>query len=768
MRYWVYINDKVIEMPFEEGELSAIKGFNGNTLICKETPAPGEAQEWVPAKMLIEAYKQPVPPPPPPPQVIAKFKEESKAQESKATILSSNIFGEDNKKEEKEPQAEGYKTNLTEAIFPQEQDALSEEEKLKEELFQEPPTEIVSIDEVEEIDVDSHASDKIESEEEILKTAIKTIVSPKPKKKEDNSLHAVDIANNTNIDLSDVATDEENAENKQEEQEGQESEQQPEQQENKTENFDQTALTRLGNKKPLTRLFDSEPVEEEVPAPQEEQKEPSVHNEPTVEQEALTDNEEEFEAQEEISLDEDSSGIISKTEEAEKKEPYVEEIVSQDIVEEIPQEKPEEKEIEEAFVTTPAFTAEEPENTKEDKKEIEEENPAPETESILEAMPSTVSTTEEHPTTLDELTGRYPIEQEEQAQPAPQEEKKDDVFIPAEVHPDVIVEEVKEEETKQKENPAEVPAQETATLDKDNFLNTFSSDIETVFLDQPTAFISDYIPPEETSEEKEEQAQAQNASKEGEAKEEILDIKSSQGQHQVSLQNVRRVKPAAIKTVPMVEGEQVDPFSQTQIRNIENAEEAIAKVERNENYLNIFKTFILVIVLMVMALSVLGLISYFDILPKNFSPLHAISSLMPSKDKKEKQPAKVKENKLTPEEIALQDLKEAEVLRINKIISEVKEYKLPEGITLEEKIKLLHPAEFSKLEWSASQLPTDLTYYSVKVTSPTNPEGYASVNYRFNYNTVTYTVEATTSEATNIMIKPYNASAQQQAQASTK
>ena len=141
---------------------------------------------------------------------------------------------------------------------------------------------------------------------------------------------------------------------------------------------------------------------------------------------------------------------------------------------------------------------------------------------------------------------------------------------------------------------------------------------------------------------------------------------------------------------------------------------------------------------------------------------------MPSKDKKEKQTSKVKENKLTPEEVALQDLKEAEVLRINKIISEVKEYKLPEGITLEEKIKLLHPAEFNKLEWAASQLPTDLTYYSVKVTSPTNPEGYASVNYRFNYNTVTYTVEATTSEATNLMIKPYEANAQQQAQASTK
>ena len=111
-------------------------------------------------------------------------------------------------------------------------------------------------------------------------------------------------------------------------------------------------------------------------------------------------------------------------------------------------------------------------------------------------------------------------------------------------------------------------------------------------------------------------------------------------------------------------------------------------------------------------------------------------------------------NKLTPEELALKDLKDAETLRINKIISEVKNYKLIDGRTLEEKIKLLHPNVYDTLKWEASQLPTDLTYYSVTVTSPANPEGFSQVNYRFNYNTVTYTVEATTSESNNVMVAP--------------
>lgn len=735
MRYWVYINDRVIEMPFEEGELSVIKGFNGNTLICKETPAPGEAQEWMPAKMLIEAYKQPVPPPPPPPQIIAKFAQQEApapaAKESKSTILSGNIFG-DSRENNNIPvgndtpytSVDTTKSNIgqTEVLSAQEQESLSETEKLKEELFNDSPVEIVSIDEVEEIDVDKHASDSIESEEEILKTAIKTLVSSKPIKKEEEKLHAIDIAHNTNIDLSDQ---EETDENKTEE---------PKQ------DSMQAELKPLGEGKTgINHLFDIDEKEPEIS--QAKPEEDNTQEQP-VENPIKEEKEEEFEPEEEISLDEDSSGIIAETEPQKEKTPE--------------ENKPEEKAIEENFVTSPALIAEEQETQA---KADEENQTLPESENILEPV---LEPEEKLPTTLDELTGRYPLEQEDASTKTPEEQtpkenaSPEPAFIPSEIHPDVIVEEIKQEEDKKEIKPEIQEQQATQQLDKDNFLTTFSSDIETVFLDQPTAFISDYIPPEETKEEDDNLPEEIPSSKE-ESKSEILDIKSSQGQQQVSLQNVRRVKPAAIKTVPMVEGQQVDPFSQTQIRDIRIAEEAMAKVERNANIVNILKTFGLIGIFLFMIVAFVALIAQIGILPKDFSPLHA---MLKGSTKEEK--VTNTNRKLSPEEIALNDLKEAEELRINKIISEVKNYKLSEGITLEEKIKLMHPGDFGKLEWAASQFPTDLTYYSVTVSSPTNPEGYTPVNYRFNYNTVTYSVEATTSEANNLMIKPYQAQTAQQ------
>ena len=745
MRYWVYINDKVIEKPFEEGELASIPGFDANTLVCKETPAEGESQEWMPAKTLIESYKQPAPPPPPNKQTIEKFasKEDSAMKESQATILSSNIFGSDKEKQEVSvgnKEAEAGKTNFTqtEAILPQEQASFEEE------MFSE-PTEVVSIDDVKEIDVDNQTSVTSENEEEILKTAIRSVVVQKPIKKENGPLQAIDIANNKNIDLSDP--DEEKEEKiKTEESVKREEDNTPQEQtntENKeepaAENLANTELTLLGaSKTGINHLFDLNETDPSIKSEKVEDKQEVKPSDKPL-------NEEEFLPEEEISLEDDDFVVedLNKDKDVITQEgPSVrEQEVLQELIEDkeadLRESQEEEKELEEAFKTSPALIADLPQENK--KEEI-----LPEKNDILETKEE-IKSVEDIPTTLEELTGKFPLPQ---AQQTAKEEKKDEGFIPAEVHPDIIVEEVKEEgkeeapaEDKEKKDQPEMP------LDKDNFLTTFSSDIETVFLDQPTAFISDYIPPEETSNKQQEEQQPQQKDN----KEEILDIKSSQGQHQVSLQNVRRVKPAAIKTVPMVDGEQVDPFSKTQIRRIEVAEEAQAQIEKKNNIMNLVNTFALIIIFLLMLVGFLGLIAQIGIMPKDFSPLHAMFTKGDNKETKEKN------TNLTPEELALRDLKEAEELRINKIISEVKSYKLMEGITLEEKIKLLHPNVFNTLKWEAAQLPADLTYYSVTVSSPTNPEGYAQVNYRFNYNTVNYSVEATTSEANNVMVNPYEA-----------
>ncbi|MBQ4493063.1 MAG: hypothetical protein II972_00440 [Elusimicrobiaceae bacterium] len=740
MRYWVYINDNVIEKPFEEGELSLIPGFNGDTLVCKETLAEGETQEWVPARLLIEAYKRPVPPPPPTKQVIDKFKEDTAVKESKKTILSSNIFGTSTDNNEISLNgktaynvAEDAKTNFTqtEAIFPQEKEAFEEDS------FSEPPTEFVSVDDVKEADLDNHSSSEDQSEEEILKTAIRTLISNKNTKKENQTLQAIDIAHNRNIDLSD----------KEEEAPQTSSTQETEQKSAEIKNLANTELTLMGESKTgINHLFDieiKEPQAQTKPEPEPESKpEQKLQEENKTEPTNEPLSEEEFMPEEEISLEDDDfivadlnqnkDNVVTTQEEPSARE---QEVLKEIIEDEKEALQEEEKELEEAFTTSPALIADLPQEHK-----IEQEN-LQETNNILEINEG-VKPAEDIPTTLEELTGKFPLQQEKQTNT---QENKEEGFIPAEVHPDIIVEEVKSEEVKEP-SAKEQPKQEEpeAQLDKDNFLTTFSSDIETVFLDQPTAFISDYIPPEETKEGEEEDAAQKDA------KEEILDIKSSQGQHQVSMQNVKRVKPAAIKTVPMVEGEQVDPFSKTQYRNIEMAEEARSQIEKKNNMMNLANAFGLLLIFFVMVIGFLGLIAQVGIMPKAFSPIHALFTKDDTKDNK-----KAGNNQLTPEELALRDLKEAETLRINKIISEVKNYKLIEGITLEEKIKLLHPNVFNSLKWEASQLPSDLTYYSVNVSSPTNPEGYAQVNYRFNYNTVTYNVEATTSEANNVMVTPY-------------
>ena len=49
MKYWVYINDKVVG-PYEEGQLASLEGFSPDTLIC----ADGGSQEWIKAASVFD------------------------------------------------------------------------------------------------------------------------------------------------------------------------------------------------------------------------------------------------------------------------------------------------------------------------------------------------------------------------------------------------------------------------------------------------------------------------------------------------------------------------------------------------------------------------------------------------------------------------------------------------------------------------------------------------------------------------------------------
>ena len=53
MKYWVYINDKVVG-PYSEDKLAELEGFTPDTLICTETVEPGKMQEWVKASSVFD------------------------------------------------------------------------------------------------------------------------------------------------------------------------------------------------------------------------------------------------------------------------------------------------------------------------------------------------------------------------------------------------------------------------------------------------------------------------------------------------------------------------------------------------------------------------------------------------------------------------------------------------------------------------------------------------------------------------------------------
>lgn len=794
MRYWVYINNQVIDKPFEEGELSLIPGFNANTLICKETPSIGETQEWLPAKFLIKAFRQPAPPPPPSPQTISRFANDDTfiSQEPKVTILSGNIFGKSTDNNEISISGQkAYKmaeatnlnldkkeTNNTEVTAAQ---SLEEEDP----YFAEPTTEIFSLEEVEEFSDDNQYSSDAASEEEVLKTAIRTLITPKTTAqiKGGKVLQAIDLANNQNIDLSE--NQDTYFEGATQPPEKKTEEVNPEQKQTPDVNTEkETALTLRENPKEETpsETKTETPVQENTPAKEEtaqtpvqelapakesenlpKQTENSLTQEPqdTAKENIVTEktlentDEEEFEPEEEISIDDEDFMYDSPTTEIKKSSsPIVENVLEEFSKEKEEEKKEEEKEaekIKEVFSISPVEIAELKEEEPKSKQKQEEVLPTLQ-DNILDTSETKEEPKEKDPITLEELTGKIPQEQQETsiakmgAETSLQKETKTN-------EGETSLQETPKEEAAQEEVAQEDSSkQDSMNMEKDKFLTTFSSDIETVFLDQPTAFISDYLPPEQAS--RDEDIEEEFSGRPSEGKSEILDIKSDKGQHQVSLKNVRRIKPAAIKTVPMVETH--GPFFNEQYGDLEVAQEAMAKVERKDNILNIIKTICLTFILLSMIIGFIALLAQFNILiPKGFSPLHA----MLSSNKKVEAVQTKEQQPLSLEEVALKDIKDAEQLHINELINEVKEYKLAEGITLAEKINLLHPDVYEQIEWAALQLPSDPTYYSITVSLPANPEGYA-LTYRFNYNTVTYSVEATTSEANNIMVKPYQEVAQ--------
>lgn len=276
---------------------------------------------------------------------------------------------------------------------------------------------------------------------------------------------------------------------------------------------------------------------------------------------------------------------------------------------------------------------------------------------------------------------------------------------------------------------------------EDQFLKTFTSSIEEVFLDQPTSIISDYVPPAQADDSMPQEDDLSYDPNAPQTAASLMDLKSAPQEDEQGLKKVRRIKPAAIKTVPMVAANGSDI---TTGEGQPNIEEAIAELGGNSVLEKTLKTFGTISGLLIVLLLFIALLAAMHIIPASWSPATILISKVFKKPAAEETASAVDASV----EEALKE-KEAKLAAAQEIIAKVKEYKLADGTTLNQKITALHPTVADKIEWTADQA-VDPSYYSIAAKLPPNQEGY-NLTYRFSYNTMDSSLVPTTSEANNIM-----------------
>ncbi|MBO4708020.1 MAG: hypothetical protein J5594_05660, partial [Elusimicrobiaceae bacterium] len=261
---------------------------------------------------------------------------------------------------------------------------------------------------------------------------------------------------------------------------------------------------------------------------------------------------------------------------------------------------------------------------------------------------------------------------------------------------------------------------EDESSSEDEFLKTFTTSVEEVFLDQPTAIISDYVPPSEDK-----NAHATSTGTES---------------------NIKRAKPSDIKTVPLVP----DALGQ-EIWSSPYVESATAKLGRGvSSVINLLKWIFLIFVLALMGCLLLSGLAVMGIVPENLSPIHAIIYSLQktpqgnnnSSVDEDLEPAIIEEEKEVP-------VVQEEAIQPSEVIDKVKNYAFNNGTTLQERINAINENLIDEIEWSAVTTE-EQDVYSVAVKMPQNKEGQG-FSYRFNYNVANNVLTPTTSEAKNIM-----------------
>ena len=747
MKYWVYLNDQVLPQPYEAAELSSIPGFNEQTLICPEVTPAGEEQQWSAAGELINySAPQPAAPeeanysvpadsaepqdvydasaeytPAPLPDSYGREEaapvEQSSSREQilldKLEYLINEVAGL--KKDiavihEQQAAAMTMYSAAPAASEPAKKDGpiVKDAEALK--AFQEAP--LIPMNEcdipeepIEEKDsssgekngepvvikasADDNLPKDVPNNDDILESAIENTIRMKTVPENTAGQVAFDLAAKKTIEI--ASKEEEKKEEPKEEEKPAEEE------------------------LPALKLAEEEP-EEKVEAPKEESSESEI-----LEVAAVGNKEEE-----EIlkTFAEEKKEEEKKNEAADRELQEIENDLQKDINEIAePVEEPASEPVFERVAQEVASNVQEP--------AYEMEEPALEPALPVEE-PAPVAAPEEPAPAIE--PEEPSAEQQSAEQPAPVQEE-----APAQGEMSAL-----DALTTPPSGQAAQEQQGTAQVESvdDKFLKTFTSSIEEVFLDQPTSIISDYVPPTISADnplyDENDAPQMPAAQPQQEAQAGMADLTAHPAD---DVRQVKRIKPAAIKTVPMVAAG--DPIGADY--NTPNIEEAVTELRTQSSLVKGLKSFALMMVLLCAVLGFVAVLATMGILSKDVSPIHYIIDKVSGPGVEETpdlQAPAAGEEETEPEE-------DPAKLMADNIIRTVKNYTFADASTLEAKIRAAHRNNADLIQWSAEPA-VDPAYYSIAVKLPPNNEGY-SLTYRFNYNTSDGSLTPTTSESNNIM-----------------
>ena len=380
---------------------------------------------------------------------------------------------------------------------------------------------------------------------------------------------------------------------------------------------------------------------------------------------------------------------------------------------------PEEESSEDNFSPEDILPAEDLELEPLEQKEHTAKEPEPEPE----PEPEQEEVKEEEPQEIDALAALTSPSIEEEQTPAEEQ-------APSEEDP---------EPEQQEQQTADVAPAEAVD---DQFLKTFTSSIEDISLDQPTSIISDYVPPAITSDSPLYDEDAAPVALQPQV-EGLSDLKN-QAPAEEDVRQVKRIKPAAIKTVPMVAAGA--PIGTEEAPS--NIEEAVTELGQTSSLMKGLKAFALMMILLCVILGFVAILAIMGILPKHLSPVHYVLDKFTGSKVEEtidvQQPVADTSSYIEePEE-------ESESAKSDNVIRTVRNYTFKDGSTLEDKIKAMHSSNYDQVEWNAEPVANQ-PFYQVIITLPPNKEGY-NRTYRFNYNMDDGSLIPTSSESNNLMM----------------